>query len=136
MATQGDTTVSYHVVIVGLDQMEDAISNLGKDPDFVTIGALEGVLTSQFADTQVKVHVITGSLKLSGSTYTTYDGKQWEGTITYGGESTGVHNPVTYAIYELARRGTHDFFRGTYGEDFNEAYEKAMETHFIRSSGA
>jgi hypothetical protein len=130
-------TVKYHITVIGLDNMENAVAALGKAPDFGTIGALEAVLRNQFVDTQVRVHVDTGSLKLSGKTYTTYDGKEWEGTIAYGGESPGgVHDPVTYAIYELARKGTHDFFRGVYGEDFNEEYLKAMEVHFLRSSGA
>lgn len=133
--TENGGTVSYHIESVGMTNMEEAIARLGRAPDFVTIGALEGVFAAQYADTQARVHVITGSLKLSGKPTSDYDGRVWEGTITYGGESGGVHNPVTYAIYELARHGTHDFFAGVYGQDFNDAYMRALETHFEESSG-
>ena len=48
--------------------------------------------------------------------------KKWEGEISYGGPSTGVNNPVDYAIYEAARgvggaggasnaKGDHNFMR-------------------------
>lgn len=66
-----------------------------------------------FANTQRYVHVYPvrgGSLKASGKTETKRGGA---GTIvgetTYGG-GTGVHGrKVDYAIYEIARGGSHDF---------------------------
>jgi hypothetical protein len=72
--------------------------------------ALEAVLRSGFKSTQAVVHVITGSLKLSGKLNSYTEGDTWVGEISYGGVSLGVNNPVTYAIYEKARDGDHDFF--------------------------
>jgi hypothetical protein len=71
---------------------------------------LDNVLYKGFAETQAAVHVITGSLKTSGKISTGFDGDTWKGEISYGGASLGVNNPVTYAIYEKARDGAHDFF--------------------------
>lgn len=85
---------------------------------------LDDVLQRGFALTQAAVHEETSSLKESG----TVDSEihpvdhEWEGRIGYGGESTGVNNPVDYAIYEQRRgvggaggasdaKGDHDFMR-------------------------
>ena len=84
---------------------------------------LDIVLQLGYVETQKDVHVETGSLKSSGkvgSEVSKIESK-WEGTIRYGGPSTGVNNPVDYAIYEKRRgiggaggpsdaKGDHDFF--------------------------
>lgn len=71
---------------------------------------LDRVLARGFTATQGAVHIITGSLKMSGKMESELHRDYWEGTISYGGVSLGVNNPVTYAIYEKARDGDHDFF--------------------------
>lgn len=82
---------------------------------------LEALLNAAFADTQARTHVLTGSLKASGKTDSDFDGDEWSGSITYGGElwrtpAPGPPNdPVVYAIYEMARGGEHDFFAGLPG---------------------
>jgi len=87
-------------------------------PDLKTRMLLDAVLDAAFILTQSSVHVLTGSLKLSGKHFSEASmiDAEWEGTIRYGGPSTGVHNPVNYAIYEKARHpdehGVHDFFAG------------------------
>lgn len=70
---------------------------------------LDAVLNTGFKLTQGAVHVITTSLKTSGKMESEMHGDTWIGTIQYGGVSLGVNNPVTYAIYEKARDGDHDF---------------------------
>lgn len=74
--------------------------------------ALERTLTVQFAATQQRVHVDTGSLRGSGEIDSDYVAGRWSGQITYGGPSPGfVNDPVDYAVYEAARGGAHDFRR-------------------------
>lgn len=85
-------------------------------PPHKPVKELELLLAAAFADTQAATHVITGSLKASGKTDSDFDGDEWSGTITYGGvlwklPAPGpAHDPVVYAIYEMARGGDHDFF--------------------------
>lgn len=92
-----------------------------QQPPVALISALEKELSSAYLDTQAAAHVLTGSLKASGRTSSDYHGNMWEGSITYGGPSTGVNNPVTYAIYEMARGGEHDFLQPA------RAHEPRME---------
>jgi len=92
----------------GLGEMIDHFKGLQKPP-VKTILALEQALASGFIATQAHTHVITSSLKFSGTTTSHFDGDTWEGTVEYGGPSTGVNNPVDYAIYERQRGGEHDF---------------------------
>lgn len=90
---------------------------------------LDVVLHKGFAMTQGLVHIVTGSLKSSGKASTSFDGDTWRGEITYGGFSLGVNNPVTYAIYEKARDGDHDFMLPLKGLDslYREAILKALK---------
>lgn len=96
-------------------QWRIAIEKTAAPPHHI-VGDLEAVLQTAFMLTQVKTHVLTGSLKASGKTDTDFDGDEWVGTISYGGAlwktpSPGpANNPVDYAIYEMARGGDHDFF--------------------------
>lgn len=88
--------------------IEKELDRLEKAPDRAAI-YLDVVLYKGFAATQGMVHIETGSLKSSGKANTEFDGDTWKGKIEYGGLSLGVNNPVTYAIYEKARDGAHDF---------------------------
>lgn len=103
--------------------VEKELERLERMPDFKTQLALDIVLQLGFVDTQKDVHVDTGSLKESGKVESEASKatQKWEGTIRYGGPSTGVNNPVDYAIYEKRRgiggaggpsdgKGDHDFF--------------------------
>lgn len=118
--------------LFNIDAMIEEVERIGSSPSFKTIGRLEQVTASGFAATQAAVHVITGSLKMSGRTETDFDGKQWRATYLYGGPSPGVNNPVDYAIYELARGGDHYWFRVL--DAFEGQYLNAVESHF--SGGA
>lgn len=82
-------------------------------PNAATRAAFAGAMASAFQDTQDRVHVITDSLRQSGKlTVDEVVRGVLEGTIEYGGDSTGPIDPVVYAIYEMARGGDHDFFAG------------------------
>lgn len=118
----------FAVTETGLDEMIDAVAAIGGSPNFETIGRLEAVLHMGFLETQAATHVITGSLKLSGTTSSEFDGDVWTGTITYGGPSAGPNNPVEYAIYEMARGGAHDFLAPLTALD--DAFLEAVAHHF------
>lgn len=71
---------------------------------------LEEALAAVFDQTLAIVHVITGSLKNSGTTTSKLTEDEWVGEMTFGGPSPGaINDPVTYAGYEIARGGSHDF---------------------------
>lgn len=75
------------------------------------VAALEAVLNTGLGLVKTATHVETGSLKSSETAESERrPPHDWEGTITAGGPSTGVNNPVDYAIYEKRRGGDHDFF--------------------------
>jgi hypothetical protein len=76
------------------------LDRLSEAPNDRMIAEFEAVLVQLFAETQAVVHVITGSLKLSGRVEPDHTGKRWRGKIIYGGESAGVNNPVKYAEFE------------------------------------
>lgn len=88
---------------VDISDPERELDRLGRDPDFPVLLSFESTLQAQFAVTKAAVHVDTGSLLLSGRADTDYRHGVLEGTISFGGASTGVHDPVTYAKEELAR---------------------------------
>lgn len=73
---------------------------------------LDQVLIFGYETTQASVHVRTGSLKTSGAwdSDSSRMTQKWVGTISYGGPSLGINNPVDYAIYEKERDGAHNFF--------------------------
>lgn len=117
-------------------QLRLAARAIEEPPDFATIGAMEAALRTMYADTLVRTHVITGSLKATGRTVTDFDGNKWTGSIVYGGRVRRTPSPgppnkrVDYAIYEMARGGTHDFFGGLPAYDL--LFEKAFNSHFDR----
>lgn len=120
------------------------------DPQFLL--ALDAVLTQQFEATQAAAHVISGSLRASGTHNSRIRRGVWEGEITYGGKlksapvpEPGVtgrdalpRNPVRYAQIEQARSGgrqarhgsrsghadSHDFMLPADG--FEPEYEQAI----------
>lgn len=99
------------------------LDRLADGPSPATIAGLESVLAESFAETQMVVHIITGSLKASGKIESDYADDEWSGLISYGGVSPGsVHDPVDYSRAERERGGIHDFLApalaasGRYGE--------------------
>jgi hypothetical protein len=96
-------------------------------PSIDDLFILEDLLNQGFEDTQLVVHVDTGSLKASGKVETSFDQAtgSWSGEITYGGASPGsVYDPVEYAWYEQRRDGSHDFMRNIHL--FNELIHDAV----------
>lgn len=105
--------------------VEEEINRLANGPTLADLEKFEGVLISQFAATQTAVHIQTGSLKSSGKVSSEASENKWEGNISYGGPSTGIHNPVDYAEYERERDGSHDFLAPAKAMD--SYYEQAMK---------
>lgn len=100
---------------VDLSSAGRELDRLARGPAPRIVLGLESVFLAAFQETQQIVHVITGSLRGSGKPETSFDGEAWEGTVFYGGASPGFPNdPVNYAIYELARGGSHNFFGPMY----------------------
>lgn len=116
-----------YIEVEGIDNMIDAIERI-ETPSWRLTSRLQSAHRLTFLDVQGKTHVITGSLKLSETTSTDYDGRTWEGHITAGGPSPGPNNPVNYAIYEMARGGEHNFFRDI--PLFYRLYEEAIMQHY------
>lgn len=86
-------------------QLNHELNKLERAPEKAKF-YLDSVLTAGFKATQAAVHVETGSLKSSGKKSSSMVADEWRGEIEYGGVSTGINNPVTYAIYEKARGAT------------------------------
>jgi hypothetical protein len=110
------------------DGISKEIDRLVDGPTLTDYLEFERVLMAQYAATQQAVHVITGSLKLSGKTSSSFGQNKWEGEISYGGVSEGVYNPVKYAEYERERDGSHDFLAPA--RDLDRLYLAAMN-HFL-----
>lgn len=120
---------------IQLDEIIKELQRLGGPPGFKVVTGLEAALAAAFEDTQARTHIITGSLKASGVTESDFSNEHvWEGSITYGGALHGApkpgppNDPVTYAIFEMARGGDHDFFGHL--PDFDHMFEEAIDKHF------
>ena len=113
-------------VHVDTSDVDHELRRLEAGPGRDDLLALYMVLFQNFQITQADVHVITSSLRRSGTVDADYDYLEWTGEITYGGESRGsVHDPVKYAVYEQNKGDyVHDFMRGVYGGD--SGYSEAI----------
>lgn len=87
----------------------EELHRLSEEPDERAILKFEAVLEFLFQQTQQHVHIITGSLKGSGTRESDHRRGRWRARIRYGGRSTGPISPVKYATYEHERGGLHDF---------------------------
>jgi hypothetical protein len=99
-------------VSLKMDEMHALLHAQSMTPNPRMHQAMKRAADRAFARTQSDVHVDTGSLKASGRVALTDDWPTYATTIVYGGQSWGPNDPVTYAIYEMNRGGTHDFMRG------------------------
>jgi hypothetical protein len=94
--------VSVQIRMDASDALHE-LQRLVDGPDLDDLLRFERIMTDQFQVSQQVVHVITGSLKLSGHQDSTWHDHTWTGEITYGGQSLGPINPVDYALYEYER---------------------------------
>lgn len=85
------------------------LNKVGNAPTTTGKAALETVLIMALAEMKRATHVQTGSLVSSEKAESDSGRNKWVGTLSAGGPSTGVNNPVDYAIYEKRRHGEHDF---------------------------
>lgn len=88
---------------------EREFDRLSKMPDAKMTAGLDAAFAAAYGQAEAQVHVRTGSLKASGKSETRSEEHTWDGEFSFGGPSTGINNPVDYAIYEKARGGAHDF---------------------------
>lgn len=97
-------------------EVRDELTRLIKGPTARTFGEFERIFAEAFSVVYEDVHIETGSLFSTGKVDTFMeDPYSWEGTIRYGGPAPGMlRDPVYYGIYELARGGSHFFFRGAH----------------------
>src|SRR5688572_14562048 len=103
---------------VDISDLDAELERLENAPGFKTILALESLLATQFAATQLQVHIETHSLKTSGKVDSELGRGIWKGEIEYGGISPGSYNdPVDYAIYEYERGGSHNFIKPAVDSD-------------------
>jgi len=113
------------------DDFYREIDRVESMPTLEMKAALGIVLDFGFQETNAAVHVETGSLKSSETQEAESHKGEWTGTLEWGGASSGVNNPVDYAIYELARGGPHDFREPTKLLDplFITAIKAGLGTH-------
>lgn len=117
--------ISFHV---DMDEWTDALRAIA-GPGVETVEELEALIETAFDETQIIVHVITGSLKNSGRTHFRTQDSEWSGEIIYGGPSPGFPNdPVDYAGKEMGKGGEHDFLRNVdlIHEDLKNALYTSM----------
>ena len=96
-------------IVADYSDMEREIDRIASMPTAKMLVILEELLLMDFVSTNAATHVETGSLKSSEKMISSQHGDTWEGILSWGGASEGIHNPVDYAIYEYARGGAHDF---------------------------
>lgn len=116
------------IEIDGLDNLINPFERMSKGLDFRGVNRFEKTLFLAFAETQARVHVLTGRLKASGTKRSNNDGSVWTGEIEY------LHHP---GVFELARgdkptrnhpEGGHDFFGGL--DDFTAKFEENIDDYF------
>jgi hypothetical protein len=115
-------------VSVDTSEVRRDLRRVDDGPDRRHLRRFESILTRQFQQTQIRVHVITGSLRASGrhDSETRRNGG-WKGAITYGGGLVRTANPgppanpVKYAKYEYTKPFDegydHNFFRDILRDD-------------------
>lgn len=99
------------VEVKGMDTWVRGTTAFGKLLDTRLQVKLLNALDATFDMTQELVHIITGSLRGSGRKEIEQTGAAtFRVAVIYGGPAPGFPNdPVDYAIFEMARGGSHDF---------------------------
>jgi hypothetical protein len=105
--------------------MDRELDRLADLPGPMGVMKLDITLGLATADVKANTHIDTSSLMQSVRGDSEVEKDVWEGTITAGGPSTGPKNPVNYAIYEKARGGEHDFFKGLAA--FHETWQSQIK---------
>lgn len=104
-----------------------------KKERFKAAVACDAVLEEAFILSQAATHILTGSLKNSGKSSSSFSGETWKGEIAYGGASVGApKDPVVYAWYEWRRGGAHNFFVEVWNPVFEEKFSDAIIHHYFK----
>jgi hypothetical protein len=119
-----DVNVQIHV---DTSQVDNELDRLDHGLGFGDLLRLDSIVVGMFIQTQMDVHVQTGSLRASAKVNSHYEGMRWEGSIKYGGLAPGgIHNPVTYAEIEYLRGDEHNFMRSLRYPSTRHRYEDAI----------
>lgn len=119
-----DANVQVHV---DTSQVDDELDRLGRGLGFGDLLRLDSIVVGMFIQTQMDVHIQTGSLRASAKVNSHFEGMKWEGKIKYGGLAPGaIHDPVTYAEIEYLRGGDHNFMRSLRLPSTSHRYEDAI----------
>lgn len=95
---------SDRMVVVGLDEWVDGFNRLGDRVGRHQRSEWETATEMFYGSTQSAVHVLSGAMKASGRYGVEPGGhRSIEGWVTYGGTPH-----CDYAVYEIARGGSHD----------------------------
>lgn len=97
------------IIYSDFSEVYAVLRGMERAPSQKGIHALGLVMDFGLAQMKGATHIETGSLESSEKADADHRGALWSAEIQAGGVSTGVHNPVDYAIYEQARGGAHDF---------------------------
>lgn len=92
-----------HMVVVGLDKWVDGLERLANRVGKHQRSEWESATEMFYGSTQAAVHVLSGAMKASGRYDTEAGRRTVEGWVTYGGTKA-----CDYAVYEVARGGSHD----------------------------
>jgi hypothetical protein len=118
---------------VDLDGTADELERLQHPP----ILALESVLMTTFAETEMRVHVDTGSLKASGHPTSSLAGDIWDGTLSYDrypgifelarGPRPSRYQHDSHFFFDPVQAPGYSDYDVTHGDGY-QMYVKAIET--------
>lgn len=127
-------TIRFEVSLYGPRGVGLELDRLAEGPGAATIMEMESALATGTVTTEARAHVITGYLKASVHSESSFSGDDWEGTIMAAGHP---------GIFELARgnmptqnhpEGGHYFFDPG-GPDFERAVRQAVWDWVTNSEG-
>ena len=117
--------IRFEVSLYGPHGAGLELDRLAEGPGSATIMEMEGALAAGTVTTEARAHVITGYLRASVHSDSSFSGEEWEGTIKAAGHP---------GIFELARgntptqnhpEGGHYFFDPG-GPEFERAVRQAV----------
>ena len=118
--------MAFHIEVddANWQRLLDALEGPGQ----ATVEALNGVFGALREDIRARIPILTGSLLGSERVDSGHHAEGWEGTITYGGASTGPKNPVIYQNQAIYHAGSFDGLE-VFDPEFVEAMFASVEAY-------
>lgn len=107
-----------HIEESGLELMIATLGRVDRDISGPGHARLERIARHAFSDVQSKIHVVSGELRRSATVRTEWHNGQFTVTLVVG-------DGLDYADLEMARGGTHDFFRNV--PDYENQLDQASD---------